>query len=350
MTRATQCFFSSALIVTLMMILSSHATPAWGSDSVSGGKADLVEVQIPSTYDGTKQPALMYVPPKSNAAVPLLVSLHSWSSNYRQKDTVEPCLAECRQRGWALVVPNFRGPNRRPEACASPAARQDILDAVDYMKRQTAIDPSRIYLIGCSGGGHMTLVMATHAPQLWAAVSAWVPITDLAAWHAQNRKSKCSYDKMLEQVCGGAPGTSAEVDRQYHVRSSLPFLAQAKGLPVDINVGIHDGHTGSVPICHSLWAFNALAEANGAAAQKLTDEQIDTMTAQQKIPEPLTAEREDDPLRQHPILFRRQAGPARVTIFEGGHEGDRPTGIRWLATHQRTGNDTTETTTSGAAE
>jgi len=287
-------------------------------------------VQIRSSHDQTQQSAIVFVPEKVEGPKPLLVLLHSWSADYRQKGQREICIHECNKRGWAFIHPDFRGPNVRPEACASPAAVQDVLDAVDYMKQRTTIDPQRIYLVGSSGGGHMSLMMSTRAPDMWAGVSAWVPISDLAAWHAESVARKTKYAKDMEHVCGGAPGTSAEVDAQYRARSPLFALARAKGRPIDISAGIHDGHTGSVPVSHSLYAFNALADANGKSEQKLTEAQIRHITDKRAIPEELSQPPiEED--RKYPVLFRREAGPARVTIFDGGHEGDMRAAIHWLA-------------------
>jgi len=38
-----------------------------------------------------------------------------------------------------------------------------------------------------------------------------------------------------------------------------------------------------------------------------------------------------EPKRKHKVLFRRAAGPARITIFEGGHEMDVQAALDWLA-------------------
>ena len=198
-------------------------------------------IDVPSSKDGTLQ-KVIYWRPESAAhdvagpAVPLIVFLHSWSGGFEQGP---PWIAQAKKMGWVLVAPDFRGPNSRPEACASDLASQDILDAVAYARRDARIDASRIYLVGGSGGGHMSLVMAARAPELWAGVSAWVPISDLAAWHAESKARKSNYDKMLEKSCGGAPGPATEAE--YRHRSPLFHLAAAaKGIPLDINTGIHD--------------------------------------------------------------------------------------------------------------
>ena len=295
-------------------------------------------VTIKSSLDGAMQPAQFYLPPgagpdEKGDAVPLLVALHTWSGGYNQAASWKPYLAEAKTRGWIAIHPHFRGPNKNPKACASDLAVHDILDAVAYARRHARVAPKRIYLVGASGGGHMAMVMAHRAPKLWAGVSAWVGISDLAAWHRQCKNAGRHYWRDVEASCGGPPGPAT--DAQYRKRSPLPHLAAAKGLPIDLNAGIHDGHTGSVPVSHTLRAFSVLAQANGLPHKKLTDDQIASIVAKQKVPKELAAERTDEPGRRRTILFRRTAGPARVTLFDGGHEIDTPTAIRWLADQKR---------------
>ena len=288
-------------------------------------------VDVTSSQDGSLQ-KVIYWRPESAAhdakgpAVPLIVFLHSWSGGFEQGP---PWIDRAKKLGWVLVAPDFRGPNSRPEACASDLASQDILDAVAYARRDARIDTSRIYLVGGSGGGHMALVMAARAPELWAAVSAWVPITDLATWHAESKTRKNNYAKMLEQSCGGAPGPATEA--AYRHRSPLFHLAAAKSVPLDINTGIHDGHTGSVPVSHSLRAFNVLA----APDKQISTEDIDFMVREQKIPSTLAAETQVDPEREKATLFRRSSGNTRVTVFEGGHESESSSAVLWLSRQRK---------------
>ena len=319
----------------LLCAFTVHA--AEKPDSKEAAKQDIARytVTVVSSRDGTPQKAVFYCPPGATPEaggdrVPLLVALHTWSGGYEQG--VEH-VSHGKKRGWVVVAPDFRGPNRRPEACASGLAVQDVLDAVEFAKQHARVDESRIYVIGGSGSGHMALMMASRAPRLWAGVSAWVPISDLAAWHKENTISKHKYDRMLELVCGGPPGPGNEAD--YRQRSPLFCLAAARGLPLDINASIHDGHTGSVPVSHSLRAFNVLAAANGCAGKQISDEQIVYMVREQKVFPSLAAEREDDPERQKAVLFRRVAGAARITLFEGGHDSELNAGLNWLSRQRR---------------
>jgi pimeloyl-ACP methyl ester carboxylesterase len=288
-------------------------------------------VDVTSTKDGTPQKVVYYQPDAAarnlpGPAVPLLVFLHSWSGSIEQGPIL---VGLAKQRGWVFAAPDFRGINNHPEACASDLASQDIVDAVEYAKSHARIDPDRIYLVGGSGGGHMSLVMAERTPQLWAGVSAWVPISDLTAWHAESTTRKNNYAKMMEQCCGGKPGPATEAE--YRHRSPLFHLAAAKGLPLDINTGIHDGHTGSVPVSQSLHAFNVVAAANGLPERQLAEADIDIITRDQKIPASLAAEKQDDPERHKAVLFRRIAGSVRVTVFEGGHDSEPSAALDWLA-------------------
>jgi poly(3-hydroxybutyrate) depolymerase len=289
-------------------------------------------VEIRSTLDGSMQRAMFVPRPPGAGPVPLLVALHQWSHGYDVPGW-EVYEQVTRERGWVVIHPDFRGENVRPQACASELAVRDVLDAVAYACERARIDRRRIYLTGVSGGGFMSMVMAHRAPRLWAAVSAWAGISDLAAWHEHCRRVGRKYASHLEAVCGGPPGDPA-ADAQYRARSPIHHLAWARGLPFDICTGIHDGHTGSVPVSHTLRAFNVLAVANGCPQAVVSDADIQHMVQHRSVPPALAFNGEQEP-RRNRVLFRRQAGPARVTIFEGGHEIDEPTAVAWLSGFQR---------------
>ena len=287
------------------------------------------KISVPSTLDGTDQPCYLILPEEfdaEGAPVPLLVSLHSWSAGVEQRNTdVEE---EAQRLGWVYLFPHFRGPNRSPEACGSPKAQQDILDAVDWVVERYPIDGRRIYLTGSSGGGHMAMLMAGRYPQRWTAVSAWVGISDLAAWHARHAEKR--YGQMIRQSCGGAPGESPQIDEQYRARSPTTWLDGAVDVPLDLAAGVHDGHTGSVPIRHTLDAFNLVAQAQGAPT--IGEAQIVQLSRPDgRLDHPRPGDTPEDPSFGRPIYLRRHAGKARVTIFEGGHEGIARAAVEWLA-------------------
>ena len=323
MNRATQ---AAALGLSIVATLLSQA----------GFGQQAKEVKYTSAADGTRQPAMFYAPPDASKPVPLLVALHTWSGGYRQR-MHRPCLLWCVKEQWAFIHPHFRGPNRRPQATGSDLVVADITSAVEYARQNANIDAKRIYLVGTSGGGYTALLMAGRAPEIWAGVSAWVPISDLKAWHAECKKSRCSHFRDIEKSCGGPPGTSNAVDEQYKKRSPITYLKNATA-PLDINAGIFDGHKnlrgrkgGDVPISHSLRAFNLVAQPDDRVAEK----DIAYFVRNAKVPPHLAGKIEDDTYGDKQPLFRRTSGVVRMTLFDGGHELISRAAMSWLARQRK---------------
>ena len=317
---------AAAYLFAAYLFVGSHAIGFCG---------ERIRVVVESTMDGTQQPSYVLLPDgfaPHGKPVPLLVSLHSWSGDLEQRN--EPLEKLANERGWIYLFPNFRGRNDHPQACGSEIAQQDILDAVEWAKANYPVDSRRVFLTGNSGGGHMTLMMVGRHPKVWAAASAWVGISDLAAWYRRHSAEGDRYGKMMLQVCGGKPGENAAIDQQYRLRSPLTYLHQAVGVPLDIAAGVHDGYTGSVPVRHTLKAFNAIAEADGSAV--ITEDEIQQISRKDghlDAPQPSDQVEDDSFGRQ--IHLRRHARHARVTIFEGGHEGIATAAVAWLEKHVR---------------
>ena len=296
-----------------------------------GWPEQVQEIKYSSDADQTQQPALFYAPEKTSKALPLLVGLHTWSSNYRQ--SMSASYAQwCIEKKWVFIHPNFRGPNRRPEATGSELVIKDILSAVAYAKKSASIDENRIYLIGASGGGYASLLMAGRAPEVWAGVSAWVPILDLVKWHEETSKRKLRYAGEIEKSIGGKPLAGSKAFAEARKRSAITYLKRAKEVNLDINAGITDGHNGSVPISHSLIAFNILASEK----DKISPELVESFTQKAKVPVGLYGQAEKDAAYgAKKVLFRRQSRTTRLTIFQGGHEIIPEAGLQWLAKQKR---------------
>ena len=222
------------------------------------------EIKYLSAADNSMQPA-MFSSPGSSAKRPLLVGLHTWSQDYTQYPAEHGGGAMAAEKGWVFIYPNFRGHNDHPEATGSDLVIADIASAVDYARTNAAVDESRIYLLGCSGGGYTALLMAGRMPQLWTAVSVWVPISDLKQWYVENKTSGKGYDASIAASCCGDPTTDPVAAAQAIKRSPLTYLNQAKGLPLDIHGGLLDD---VVPFTHSLRAFNAVAEPEDRIPEK----------------------------------------------------------------------------------
>ena len=238
-----------------------------------------------SSADGTRQPAMFYKPGADDPR-PLLLGLHSWSEGYRQDESViyaEWCIAN----DWVFIHPHFRGPNRSPQTTGSELVLGDGLSAVDYAKEHARVDGRRVYAVGWSGGGYLGLLLAGRVLEIWAGISAWVPISDLNAWYEQSRRLGTKYAREIAASCGGRPVGDSAAARECRKRSPLTYLERARGVPIDINHGIRDGHGGGpVPISQSLRAFNLLA----APTDRLTEEEIEYFTREAKVPPHLRSE------------------------------------------------------------
>ncbi len=320
-------FFAAAIMLATLASSSlySQAPPAPASKS---WPEQVTKVEIPCS-DGAVQPAMWYAP-KSPAKKPLLVGLHTWSSNYASAGGDRVYAEWCIAQGWAFVHPDFRGPNWTPLALGSDRAVQDVVEAVAWARRQTDVDETRIYLIGVSGGGHMAMLMAGRHPELWAGVSAWCGISDIAQWHAEHQKGGKSdrYAQNIEAALGHAP---ARDDAEAKKRSPITWLNRATAVPLDIAHGIHDGRKGSVPFLHALHAFNAVVPAS----DRLPEADIQSCYETQKLPAGWSAAGPDASFGSWTPLFRKMSGNTRVTLFEGGHEIVHQAALNWLAKQQK---------------
>jgi pimeloyl-ACP methyl ester carboxylesterase len=283
------------------------------------------EVSYRSNADDSMQSAMFY-DPKPGEPVPLVVALHTWSGDFRQEHH-KPIREWCMKKGWAYIHPDFRGPARRPEATGSDLVVGDIVSAVKYARNATRIQGDAVFLVGTSGGGYHCLVMAGRHPELFAGISAWASISDLKAWYHENLKSGRRYWSDIVKSCGGKPGDSPAVDEQYRKRSPLHYLKNAKGrVPLHIATGITDGHNGSVPISHSLLAFNEVSEIK----DRVGSEEIAFMTREARLPDALQKADPDQSFGGKQPIFRRSSATATVTIFDGGHEIIQPAAIAWM--------------------
>lgn len=335
----------SFAFTALVLMISSQLSIAQTQDNYPDG---VNEIQYKSAADDSMQPALFWAPKNATAStsgddtqakggVPLLVALHTWSSNFQQAGSETVYARWCQAAGWAFVHPNFRGSNTQgnPEAMGSELAVEDIASAVEYAKSVANIDVDRVYCVGVSGGGHASLMMAARKPKIWAGVSAWCGISDIAAWHRQCNGSKFeTYAKHIELTLGGPPDTK---DREQDARSRSPisWLKADADLPtLDINHGINDGRAGSVPFSHSLNAWNACV----AQTQRFPPAMIDAFYKNQAVPDAFTSKNlaQASPLfGKNTPVFQTTSDGVRLTIFQGGHEIVHNAALNWLAAQRR---------------
>lgn len=233
------------------------------------------EILVKSTVDSSMQPSLFYKV-EAGEKRPLLVGLHTWSHDrYNQINNMLP-YAE--KYDFNLLLPEFRGNNLKTnpgctQACGSIYAKQDIKDAIDYIIQNENIDKDNIFLLGLSGGGHMSLMMAGFCPEYFKAIGAYVPITDLEKWTKQNK----NYCKHVLACC------SSDVD-EMKKRSPLSYVDNIAKANLKIFHGKFDP---VVPVSQSIELYDCIIS-------KYPDSRV------------------------------------FLDIFDGGHEIDMETAFYWL--------------------
>lgn len=289
-------------------------------------------ISIRSSIDGSTQRALWH-PPRSREPRPLLVVLHSWSADYRHNVAI-PFAELAVANDWAFIHPDFRGPNRRPSATASELAIQDVLDAVGRARELAAIDPSRVYLTGYSGGAMKALVLAGRHPELWAGVAAWGAIYDIPKWYEHNRaRGHERYVREIAASCGGPPRPESAAFRECVRRSPSAHIAGAKDrVPILIGHGIRDR---TVPPTHALDAYDALAEEDDRFRE------IDRVyiARARRVPPSL----EDYVPRQSTLFdaagarlhLERRSGAVTLLLYDGGHDMLYNPTFEWLSAQRR---------------
>lgn len=281
------------------------ATPTWSTE--------FAQVDISSSRDAIKQKAYYR---KSSGAhnSPLLISLHSWSGDYTQYDSLASIALD---KNWNYIHPDFRGPNNRFEACGSALALADIDDAIDFAIEQGNVDLENIHVVGSSGGGHATLLTYMKSRHDIKSFSAWVPISNLTDWYFESIGRQQKYAGEILSSTGSTPDALnyTELNSRSPIFLETP-LERRKNSSLHIYAGIHDGYEGSVPISHSLQFFNKVVSDMGGTSDDLvsTDIILDLikMRSYPQKTNQLIGGRE--------IIFQKQFQNISVIIFEGKHE------------------------------
>ena len=82
---------------------------------------------------------------------------------------------------------------------------------------------------------------------------------------------------------------------------------------IELYAGIKDGHSGTVPISHSIAYYNRLTQQYAGQVDAVTPaETIALLTGAL----PATSQR----MTERAVFFQRESGFASLTIFDGGHE------------------------------
>ena len=121
-----------------------------------------------SELDQSVQPYEVYVPKSWNGKKPtaLVVALHGSTEDetvYFERYSIEE---QAEKYGWIVATPYGRG-----QRAYNDAGGRDVIDVIDRVARQWAIDPERIYVTGHSMGGMGCVAVVRDYPGTFAAAA-----------------------------------------------------------------------------------------------------------------------------------------------------------------------------------
>jgi dipeptidyl aminopeptidase/acylaminoacyl peptidase len=192
--------------------------------------------------DGTEVPAYLTLPAGSSGKnLPAIVMPHGGPSA-RDEWGFDWFAQYYASRGYAVLQPNYRGSAGYGDAWYQKNGFQswrsaigDVNDAGRWLVSQGIADPSKLAIVGWSYGGYAALQSAVLDPDLFKAVVAVAPVTDLATMIQDS--ALFTNARLVRNFIGTGP----------HVREGSPAQNAAKiKAPVlifhgdrDLNVGIN---------------------------------------------------------------------------------------------------------------
>ncbi|MEP7111076.1 MAG: GDSL-type esterase/lipase family protein [Ferruginibacter sp.] len=222
----------------------------WDDEQSKNWPPGFYKIEISSSADSTLQPSILYK--SSKPGRPLIVSLHTWSGDYAQADSIS---WDIKERDWNYIHPHFRGPNWTPDACGSKLVIDDIEDAINYAIKVTGANPNEVHVVGTSGGGHATMLCYMKLTYPIKSFSAWVGISNLEDWYFESVGRNQQYAKDLLKTTGDTIQLNVAEAR---IRSPFYALTPVRNSNLYLYAGIHDGYLGSVPVSQTLKFYNKI--------------------------------------------------------------------------------------------
>jgi dipeptidyl aminopeptidase/acylaminoacyl peptidase len=192
--------------------------------------------------DGTRVPGYLTLPPGRDEArgLPAVVLPHG-GPEARDEWGFDWLAQFFANQGYAVLQPNFRGSSGYGDAWNARNGFQgwrtsigDITDGARWLVAEGIADPRRMAIVGWSYGGYAALQAGVTEPDMFRAIVAVAPVTDLNLLKEDARNY--AHHRLVSDFVGSGP----------HVEQGSPLRnAQHIGAPVllfhgtrDINVGV----------------------------------------------------------------------------------------------------------------
>lgn len=267
-------------------------------------------IDVKSPKDGSIQKAYFYNTTSTNPQ-PLIVSLHTWSNDYTQYDSINEFTF---RKDYNYIHPNFRGANNTKDACCSDLVISDIDASIDFALKNANVDATKIYVIGMSGGGYATLAMFMKSKHQIKKFSSWVPLVDLVQWYNETELRRMKYSNEILLCTESKNGTLNK--RIAKEKSPIYWKTPIKKLnnsSLEIYTGIFDE---IIPITHSINFYNKL----------LGDLQVKDSTKFISQAEKNSLLEYGKPLGEfsmisgRKVMLIKETSNIKITMFQGGHE------------------------------
>jgi dipeptidyl aminopeptidase/acylaminoacyl peptidase len=210
-------------------------------------------VTVPAA-DGAKIPAYLTLPPGKEAKnLPAIVLPHGGPSSRDEWgfDFLSQFLAA---RGYAVIQPEYRGSAGYGDQWLNEngfknwkTSMSDIAASAKWLASQGIADPDRMAIFGWSYGGYAALMEAETDPQLYKAVIAVAPVTDLGM--LKDDAKGYTSAQVIEDFVGDGP----------HIQQGSP-LRHADRIQVPVLL-VHGDLDANVAFRHSQKMADALRSA-----------------------------------------------------------------------------------------
>jgi hypothetical protein len=205
-------------------------------------------LEIRSRFDGTLQRGALSVPgARGPSGVPLVFAPHpfGWSV---EEDFHGGCvgLKASGHRGWlgvaaeaGVAVLQPEGHHRVVDRCSMgyEGVVRDVLPWIYAVDQVMPVDRRRVYACGLSMGALEALLMAGSHPATFAAVFAFNPVVDAAAWYEDLERTGNAElrgegsDRRIGQEVGAAPQADAAA---WERRSAFSVIGGLGSVPITI--------------------------------------------------------------------------------------------------------------------
>ncbi len=201
---------------------------------------EMKPVSFPAS-DGVEVPGYLTLPPGSDGKnLPTVVMPHGGPSA-RDEWGFDWLVQFFTARGYAVLQPNYRGSSGygsdwfgKNGFQAWRTAIGDVNDAGRWMVSQGIADPNKLAIVGWSYGGYAALQSQAVDPDLYKAVVAIAPVTDLEQLRAESLRYTSG--RLVDAFIGNGPHVKAGSPRRNVDAFKAPVLMFHGDLDLNVDV------------------------------------------------------------------------------------------------------------------